>query len=76
MLRLDKDAQSMQSFAARVYFGEIHVQKTVVRDLLGGEYHGSYTTFHALPPICWQPLRSAQEAVAASPVGLRYIRHC
>ncbi|KAJ4419027.1 ribosome biogenesis protein ytm1 [Neurospora sp. IMI 360204] len=37
MLRLDNDIKSMQSFANRAYSNEMSIQKTVLRDLLGGE---------------------------------------
>ncbi|KAK3403202.1 hypothetical protein B0T20DRAFT_19354 [Sordaria brevicollis] len=37
MLRLDNDIKSMQSFANRAYRNEMSIQKTVLRDLLGGE---------------------------------------
>lgn len=36
MLRLDTDTKSLQSFANRSYANEMNVQKTVLRDLLGG----------------------------------------
>ncbi|KAJ4306341.1 ribosome biogenesis protein ytm1 [Collariella sp. IMI 366227] len=37
MLRLDNDIKSLQSFATRAYTNELALQKTVLRDLLGGE---------------------------------------
>ncbi|ESA42537.1 hypothetical protein GE21DRAFT_7699 [Neurospora crassa] len=37
LLRLDNDIKSMQSFANRAYSNEMSIQKTVLRDLLGGE---------------------------------------
>ncbi|KAH6636874.1 hypothetical protein F5144DRAFT_199080 [Chaetomium tenue] len=37
MLRLDNDIKSLQSFANRAYTNELSIQKTVLRDLLGGE---------------------------------------
>lgn len=37
MLRLDNDIKSMQNFANRAYTNELSMQKTVLRDLLGGE---------------------------------------
>ncbi|KAH6845410.1 hypothetical protein B0I37DRAFT_406934 [Chaetomium sp. MPI-CAGE-AT-0009] len=37
MLRLDNDIKSLQSFANRAYTNELAIQKTVLRDLLGGE---------------------------------------
>jgi centromere/kinetochore protein ZW10 len=36
MLRLDNDIKSLQSFANRAYTNELAIQKTVLRDLLGG----------------------------------------
>ncbi|ROW09099.1 hypothetical protein VPNG_05740 [Cytospora leucostoma] len=36
-LRLDNDVKTLQSFAARAYGNEMNLQKTVLRDLLGGE---------------------------------------
>ncbi|KAL1852015.1 ribosome biogenesis protein ytm1 [Diaporthe australafricana] len=36
-LRLDNDVKTLQSFAARAYSNEMGIQKTVLRDLLGGE---------------------------------------
>ncbi|RSL42281.1 hypothetical protein CEP54_015535 [Fusarium duplospermum] len=36
MLRLDNDIKSLQSFANRSYANEMNIQKTVLRDLLGG----------------------------------------
>ena len=36
MLRLDNDIKSLQHFANRSYAAEMNVQKTVLRDLLGG----------------------------------------
>ncbi|KAF3771028.1 hypothetical protein M406DRAFT_247508 [Cryphonectria parasitica EP155] len=36
-LRLDNDIKMLQSFAARAYSNEMNIQKTVLRDLLGGE---------------------------------------
>lgn len=38
MLRLDGDIQTLQSFATRAYSKEMNVQKTVLRDLLGGDH--------------------------------------
>ena len=38
MLRLDNDIKSMQSFANRAYSNEMSIQKTVLRDLLGGRF--------------------------------------
>lgn len=37
LLRLDNDVKTLQSFAARAYSNEMNLQKTVLRDLLGGE---------------------------------------
>ncbi|SPQ21918.1 4465294a-50e7-4f91-bdd7-ab3950458f3a [Thermothielavioides terrestris] len=37
MLRLENDIKSLQSFANRTYTNELAIQKTVLRDLLGGE---------------------------------------
>lgn len=37
LLRLDSDVKTLQSFAARAYSNEMNLQKTVLRDLLGGE---------------------------------------
>ncbi|KAJ9143689.1 Centromere/kinetochore protein zw10 [Pleurostoma richardsiae] len=37
MLRLDNDIKSLQSFATRAYSSEMNIQKTILRDLLGGE---------------------------------------
>ncbi|KAL1840372.1 hypothetical protein VTJ49DRAFT_545 [Mycothermus thermophilus] len=37
MLRLDNDIKSLQNFANRAYTNELSIQKTVLRDLLGGE---------------------------------------
>lgn len=37
MLRLDNDIKSLQRFAARAYTNELSIQKTVLRDLLGGK---------------------------------------
>ncbi|KAL2138676.1 hypothetical protein VTI28DRAFT_6386 [Corynascus sepedonium] len=37
MLRLDNDIKSLRSFANRAYTNELGIQKTVLRDLLGGE---------------------------------------
>ncbi|KAI1415337.1 hypothetical protein F5Y13DRAFT_178306 [Hypoxylon sp. FL1857] len=36
MLRLDNDIKALQSFANRAYASEMSMQKTVIRDLLGG----------------------------------------
>ncbi|KAF7558063.1 hypothetical protein G7046_g5889 [Stylonectria norvegica] len=36
MLRLDNDIKSLQSFANRSYSNEMNIQKTILRDLLGG----------------------------------------
>lgn len=36
MLRLDNDVKTLQSFANRAYTNELAIQKTVLRDLLGG----------------------------------------
>ncbi|KAI3396404.1 hypothetical protein diail_12212 [Diaporthe ilicicola] len=36
-LRLDNDVKTLRSFAARAYSNEMGIQKTVLRDLLGGE---------------------------------------
>ncbi|KAK7432380.1 ribosome biogenesis protein ytm1 [Neonectria magnoliae] len=36
MLRLDNDIKSLQSFANRSYSSEMNIQKTVLRDLIGG----------------------------------------
>lgn len=38
MLRLDNDIKSLRSFANRSYAAEMNLQKTVLRDLLGGEH--------------------------------------
>ncbi|KAK3308877.1 uncharacterized protein B0T15DRAFT_525577 [Chaetomium strumarium] len=37
MLRLDNDVKTLQNFANRAYTNELSIQKTVLRDLLGGE---------------------------------------
>ena len=37
MLRLDNDVKTLQNFAARAYGNEMNIQKTVLRDLLGGK---------------------------------------
>ncbi|OLN86977.1 Centromere/kinetochore protein zw10-like protein [Colletotrichum chlorophyti] len=37
MLRIDNDIRSLQNFATRAYTNELGVQKTVLRDLLGGD---------------------------------------
>jgi len=37
MLRLDNEIKALQKFANRAYGGEMNTQKTVLRDLLGGE---------------------------------------
>ncbi|KAH8887339.1 hypothetical protein GQ53DRAFT_749822 [Thozetella sp. PMI_491] len=37
MLRMDNDVKSLHSFANRAYSNEMNIQKTVLRDLLGGE---------------------------------------
>ncbi|KAH7318194.1 hypothetical protein B0I35DRAFT_478725 [Stachybotrys elegans] len=37
MLRIDNDVKSLQGFANRSYAKEMNVQKTVLRDLIGGE---------------------------------------
>ncbi|KAL2760459.1 hypothetical protein ACRALDRAFT_1038588 [Sodiomyces alcalophilus JCM 7366] len=37
MLQIDDDIKTMRSFANRTYINEIGLQKTVIRDLLGGE---------------------------------------
>ncbi|KAK3325721.1 hypothetical protein B0H66DRAFT_616450 [Apodospora peruviana] len=37
MLRLDNDIKSLQNFANRAYSNEMSMQKTIVRDMLGGE---------------------------------------
>jgi protein transport protein DSL1/ZW10 len=37
MLRLDNEIKALQSFANRAYSNEMAMQKTVLRDLLGGE---------------------------------------
>jgi centromere/kinetochore protein ZW10 len=37
MLRLDNDIKTLQNFANRAYTNELSIQKTVLRDLLGGE---------------------------------------
>lgn len=36
MLRLDNDIKSLQNFANRSYANEMNIQKTILRDLLGG----------------------------------------
>ncbi|CAM1507928.1 Fc.00g047760.m01.CDS01 [Cosmosporella sp. VM-42] len=36
MLRLDNDIRSLQAFANRSYSNEMNIQKTILRDLLGG----------------------------------------
>ncbi|KAI5461622.1 hypothetical protein BGZ63DRAFT_424497 [Mariannaea sp. PMI_226] len=36
MLRLDNDIKSLEGFANRSYAGEMNIQKTILRDLLGG----------------------------------------
>lgn len=37
-LRLDNDVKTLQGFAARAYGNEMNLQKTVLRDLLGGAH--------------------------------------
>ncbi|KAK4448202.1 Centromere/kinetochore protein zw10 [Podospora aff. communis PSN243] len=37
MLRLDGDIKSLQNFANRAYSSEMNIQKTILRDLLGGD---------------------------------------
>ncbi|UQC82227.1 is centromere binding protein at prophase [Colletotrichum lupini] len=37
MLRIDNDIKSLQNFATRAYTNELGLQKTVLRDLLGGD---------------------------------------
>lgn len=37
MLRLDNDVKTLQSFAARAYSNEMNIQKTVLRDMVGGD---------------------------------------
>jgi centromere/kinetochore protein ZW10 len=37
MLRIDNEVKNLQSFANRAYSTEMATQKTVIRDLLGGE---------------------------------------
>lgn len=37
MLRIDNDIKSLRNFATRAYTNELGVQKTVLRDLLGGQ---------------------------------------
>lgn len=37
LLRLENDIKTLQSFAARAYSNDMNIQKTVLRDLLGGE---------------------------------------
>lgn len=37
LLRLETDVKTLQSFAVRAYSSEMNIQKTVLRDLLGGE---------------------------------------
>ncbi|KAK3940724.1 hypothetical protein QBC46DRAFT_312993 [Diplogelasinospora grovesii] len=37
MLRLDNDIKPLQNFANRAYSNEMSIQKTILRDLLGGE---------------------------------------
>jgi centromere/kinetochore protein ZW10 len=37
MLRLDNDIKSLRAFATRAYTNELSIQKTVLRDLLGGK---------------------------------------
>ncbi|KAM0278127.1 hypothetical protein ACHAQH_005325 [Verticillium albo-atrum] len=37
MLRIDNDIKGLQGFANRAYTGELSTQKTVLRDLVGGE---------------------------------------
>ncbi|TIC99080.1 Centromere/kinetochore protein zw10-like protein [Colletotrichum higginsianum] len=37
MLRIDNDIKSLRNFATRAYTNELGVQKTVLRDLLGGD---------------------------------------
>lgn len=41
MLKIDDDIKAMRLFANRTYSNEIGLQKTVIRDLLGGESHYS-----------------------------------
>lgn len=36
MLRLDNDVKSLRSFANRAYGSEISLQKTILKDLMGG----------------------------------------
>ncbi len=37
MLRLDNEIKTLQSFANRTYSNEMNIQKTILRDLLGGK---------------------------------------
>ena len=58
MLRLDNDIKSMQSFANRAYSNEMSIQKTVLRDLLGGKFlstHANHT--YTIPLLHTRTLR-------------------
>jgi hypothetical protein len=53
MLRLEGDVKSLQTFANRAYTNDMNIQKTILRDLLGGKFScpilGSATPFQ--PPM-------------------------
>lgn len=40
LLRLDGDIKSLQNFANRAYSSEMNIQKTILRDYLGGKMLG------------------------------------
>ncbi len=37
MLRLDNEIRTLRNFANRVYSNDMNIQKTILRDLLGGK---------------------------------------
>lgn len=46
MLRIDNDIKTLQNFATRAYTNELGVQKTVLRDLLGGKKQQQQQLLH------------------------------
>lgn len=64
MLRLDNDIKSLQRFATRAYSSELTVQKTVLKDLLGGTaaLPGEYAVGEANPRTGAQSLMQQDEA--------------
>jgi centromere/kinetochore protein ZW10 len=51
MLRLENDIKSLQSFANRTYTNELAIQKTVLRDLLGGKSPHPLLPTQPIPPL-------------------------